>query len=51
MKMNLIKIMKLAVIRFSEYYDIKKYRINARDSIVVQDYALNNYKIKINNKK
>ena len=49
--MNIIRIMKLTIKRFSEYYDIKKYGINAGDSIVVQDYTLNNYKIKINNKK
>ena len=51
MKMNLIKIMKLAVIRLSEYYDIKKYRIKVGDIIAVQNYSLNSYKIKINNKK
>ena len=49
--MNLIKIMKLAVIRFSESYDVRKYTINQGDSIVVQNYSLNNYKIKIGNKK
>ena len=51
MKMNLIKIMKLAIRRFSEYYEIKKYRINAADAITVQNYNLNTYKIKIGNKK
>ena len=49
--MNLIKIMKLTIGRFSEYYEVKKYRIKAGDIIVVQDYILNDYKIKINNKK
>ena len=49
--MNLIKIMKLAIMRFSEYYEIKKYRIKAADSIIVQSYTLSTHKIKIGNKK
>lgn len=51
MKMNLIRIMKLAIRRFSEYYDIKKYKIKAVDSIAVHSYNLNTYKIRIGNKK
>ena len=43
--------MKLAIRGFSEYYEIKKYRINAADAIVVQNYNLNTYKIKIGSKK
>ena len=49
--MKLIKIMKLTIRRFSEYYEIKKYPVNAWDSIVVHNYSLDNYKIKIDNKK
>ena len=49
--MNLIKIMKLPIMRFSAYYEIKKYRIKALDAIIVQNYNLNTYKIKIGNKK
>lgn len=43
--------MKLAIIKFSEYYEIKKYRINSADAIIVQNYNLNTYKIKIGSKK
>ena len=49
--MELIKIVKLRIKKFSEIYDVKKYRSSVQEKISVLHYTLNDYKIKINNRK
>ena len=49
--MNLIKIAILLKRRFSEFYEIKQYRMHASSQFVVRHYTLNNQKIVIDEEK
>ncbi|MBI4452047.1 hypothetical protein HY637_01335 [Candidatus Woesearchaeota archaeon] len=49
--MDLIKIARMTVRKFSEACEIKKYRIHDSDSILMHDYIVMHNKIRINNRK
>ncbi|MBS3113692.1 hypothetical protein J4448_01200 [Candidatus Woesearchaeota archaeon] len=49
--MNLIKIAILLKKKFSEFHDIKQYKIQASEQFVVRHYTVNNQKITINKEK
>lgn len=49
--MKLIKIIRTKVKKFSEIYDIRKYRVHAADTILVHHYTIASSKIRINNRK
>lgn len=49
--MNPIKIAILLKNKFSEFYDIKQYKIQASEQFVVRHYTANNQKITINKEK
>ena len=49
--MNMIKIAVLLKKKFSEFYEIKQYKIPASEQFVVSNYALNNQKITIDKEK
>lgn len=49
--MNLIKISIMMKSNISKFYDIKYYRKQASEQIIVRNYILNNQKITIEGKK
>ena len=49
--MNLLKIAILLKRRFSEFYDVKQYRMQASEQLVVRKYTVNNQKIIIDEEK
>ena len=49
--MNLIKIVIHLKCKFSEFYDIKEYKKQASEKLVVTHCAINNQKITIDEKK
>ena len=51
MKMNFIKIVKLARKNFWEVYEIRRYKINFGDNLAVANYSLDNHLLKIDGKK
>ena len=51
MKMNIIKIVKLARKNFPEIYEIAHYKFQIGDQLAVADYSLNYQILKINRKK
>lgn len=49
--MNIIKIAIMLKRKFSEFYDVKQYRIQPSEQFVVRKYNLNNQKIIIDEEK
>lgn len=49
--MNLIKIAVMAKRKFSEFYDVKRYRKQASQQLVVKRYALGRRKIMVDEEK
>lgn len=50
MKMDMIKIMTLAKIKFTEFYDAKQYKNHASTQLSVKKYYANDKKIIIDEK-
>ncbi len=49
--MNIIKIALLLKKKFSEFYDIKQYKKQSTEQLIVKKYAINNQKIIIDEEK
>ncbi|MEK6828326.1 MAG: hypothetical protein AABX78_03165 [Nanoarchaeota archaeon] len=49
--MNMIKIAISLKKKFSEFYDIKQYKVQASEQFVVRHYTANNQKVTINKEK
>ncbi|MBS3158746.1 hypothetical protein J4206_05665 [Candidatus Woesearchaeota archaeon] len=49
--MNTIKIMSMLKMKFSQFHDIKKYRVHASEQFVVKRYKLNSRKIIVDKEK
>lgn len=49
--MNSIKIASMLKMKFLEFHDVKKYRIQASEQFVVREYRLNSKKIIVDEEK